>query len=622
MTQFRSHIWVTIVVLFLALAVWVGNKPNPSSMQTQEADRVLEIERYPDEPMQLVNLRIGTQWVKDRIKLKFKDQISKWGTDTVKFKEKDDWIKRVSITLRNTSDKPVYGLEGFLFLKPIGYPMIFSLLLTGSRELRQNPLQPGAEIELTVSPGFLNHTLDDVKNHGADASRADVSFSLDGVIFSDDLHWYRGKLLRRDSAMPGKWVPVDEPVAVKRRSSAKPVSFIPASFKTAANAKPVTPVFSTCTQWNNSYQGVSCSGDASPDCITRTDLDDNTDPGLLSHVSVSGLCIFDGLSGQSCTHTTTHTRLQTDPSCHPCPDSDNDGYYDSSCGGNDCDDTASSVHPGTSENCWDGIDNNCDGLIDNQDTCNCPISEQDMWMPGGGYDCSLCQDGIDNDCDGNTDYADYGCNPNNCASPVLVDVAGNGFDLTSPVNGVSFDINGDGTTEKLSWTAPQTDDAWLALDRNRDGAINSGTELFGNFTPQSNPPPGYGRNGFNALVEFDTAAKGGNADGLITDGDAVFANLLLWQDTNHNGISEAGELHSLKQLGLAGIECNYGESKRKDRYGNLFRYRAKVRDLRNTQVGRWAWDVFLARDNGSVANDVIKPLRWSTTGAIREWLLE
>ena len=87
--------------------------------------------------------------------------------------------------------------------------MMFSMQLTGSREIRQDPLTPGAEIELTVTPGLLNHMLDDVKYQGADISRADVSFSLDAVMFSDQLQWYRGKLVRPDSAVPGKWVPVD-----------------------------------------------------------------------------------------------------------------------------------------------------------------------------------------------------------------------------------------------------------------------------------------------------------------------------------------------------------------------------------------------------------------------------
>jgi hypothetical protein len=115
----------------------------------------------------------------------------------------------VSVTLRNTSEKPVYGVKGFLFFQPRGFPMMFSVALTNSKALYQNPLQPGEEIELTVDPGMLNNTLENLKAQGAEVSNAGVSFSLDTVFFSKDLQWYRGKLLHPDSAVPGKWVPVD-----------------------------------------------------------------------------------------------------------------------------------------------------------------------------------------------------------------------------------------------------------------------------------------------------------------------------------------------------------------------------------------------------------------------------
>jgi len=213
------------------------------------------------------------------------------------------------------------------------------------------------------------------------------------------------------------------------------------------------------------------------------------------------------------------------------------------------------------------------GFIDNGGFCDRTSAFKSRCNDPTGYDPAGCD-----------------CPDGQSNTPIIVDVDHSGFSMTDAAGGVVFNILNDNVPLAISWTAATSTNAFLVLDRNGNGRIDSGEELFGDLTPQ---PASAAPNGFLALAEYDKTENGGNANGRIDSGDAIFAQLRLWQDVNHNGVSEPNELHPLPALGIGAIGLDYKESKWTDQYGNKFRYRAKVYDVNGAQAGRWAWDVFL-----------------------------
>jgi hypothetical protein len=220
---------------------------------------------------------------------------------------------------------------------------------------------------------------------------------------------------------------------------------------------------------------------------------------------------------------------------------------------------------------------------------NRSVSDKNMFV---GFCTARCTDGPDRSisfrcpCSPRPDPV---CRIDGC--PILIETGTAGFRLTDLAGGVHFDLDADGVAEPLSWPVAGTDDAWLALDRDGSGTIDDGRELFGTATPQ---PPSSEPNGFLALAVFDRPEAGGDGDGQISAGDAVFGDLLLWLDRNHDGASDPSELATLAEAGIVAIELEYHEARRRDRYGNEFRYSAGVWHANGAR--RLAQDVFLLND--------------------------
>ncbi len=144
------------------------------------------------------------------------------------------------------------------------------------------------------------------------------------------------------------------------------------------------------------------------------------------------------------------------------------------------------------------------------------------------------------------------------ASPLVLDLAGDGVHPSSLQDGTRYDLLGFGV-QNTSWI--KGDDALLALDRNGNGTIDDGAELFGAGTKVSGRT---GCDGFTALAPLDT-----NGNGLIDAKDSRFADLRVWRDSNGDGVSQTAELFTLDSLRIATIGLDHtkftGEF---DKHGN------------------------------------------------------
>jgi hypothetical protein len=174
-----------------------------------------------------------------------------------------------------------------------------------------------------------------------------------------------------------------------------------------------------------------------------------------------------------------------------------------------------------------------------------------------------------------------------CVSPIILDLAGEGYRLTSLEEGVMFDLRDEGQPRRVAWTRVGAENAFLALDVNGNGTIDHGGELFGNFTRLRSGERA--ANGFEALRELDD-----DGDGDIDTRDTGWARLLLWIDRDHDGRSSADELISISKSNVTALSIDYEVVSRSDRWRNYLQYMAQFWMIRGeTERRRIYYDVFL-----------------------------
>jgi hypothetical protein len=175
-------------------------------------------------------------------------------------------------------------------------------------------------------------------------------------------------------------------------------------------------------------------------------------------------------------------------------------------------------------------------------------------------------------------------------SPILIDLGNNGINLGEAGAGVYFDINADGVRDHLQWVRSGGDEGFLALDRNGDGVVDDGSELFGVGTPmilEGRSAP----NGFVGLAQYDSRQLGGNDDGLITEADAIWPQLRIWVDANADGVATYSEMRTLKSYGITALDTIPKFRKYVDPAGNVIPYWAWA--MRTTRPGHvLMFDVF------------------------------
>ena len=178
--------------------------------------------------------------------------------------------------------------------------------------------------------------------------------------------------------------------------------------------------------------------------------------------------------------------------------------------------------------------------------------------------------------------------------PLLLDLDGDGIETLSQQAVTYFDHDANGFAELSGWVG--ADDGLLAMDRDGNGRIDSGRELFGDQTLLADGSTAAG--GVQALSEWDAAAAGGNGDGLIDASDAVWSSLRVWRDLDSDGFTDAGELSALGDLGVSAISLSFADTGADDGKGNA---QARLGSFARTDGTQGALGEYLLARNTAIS---------------------
>ncbi len=549
------HASILVLMFTVSITVWA-----------QQEERSINKLSWRTEPVKIV-------------KIKSKNKTLELG---LTFVSDDDWLNGLTITAENIANQAIARIELELAFPPTGrsspekptvvVPMIFGRdPLFDSSETTLDLVVPGERVDIKLLDSSLVGLKEDLEKLGDGRKIKNVQIRVRSVIFADESEWIGDEILYPDPANPKRRINPS-----KHLQGARPSRDLSAVSE-RVNVFPFLNVGMKRAHASNMSSAISGRS-------AMLQLPETLPCDSIHIESYTNAC---GPVGENCTYS-GDTFVENVTPEQVWQVNARSEFIQTRCrksNGTDC--SPNSIPIKRRLPCKMKVAGTCFAIAD--------------WVayPSTGCITGLLFGGpcmrsyeFRSRCADPTGYEQETCScpDGTTMSPIVIDVDHSGFQMTDAISGVVFNMLNDGVPLPISWTARNSTNAFLALDRNGNEAIDSGAELFGDVTPQ---PASTEPNGFLALGEFDKAASGGNGNGKIERTDAIFGQLRLWQDRNHNGVSETSELKSLPQLGISTIDLDYKESKSTDEFGNRFKYRAKVYASDGTHAGRWAWDVFI-----------------------------